>query len=88
LLQPAKEFPGAETVAFRKAPTGVPKIGVTSVWRPAWLKQLRILLSNLTATLFWPHQGTADKKAEFKVLLCQGTEQRPGNMPTAIPIFE
>ncbi len=76
LLQPANEFPGAETVAFREGANGVPKIGVTSVVAPSVAQAIkdpavkfdRNALPGLIKEL-------QDKKAEFKVLLCQGTEQ-------------
>jgi hypothetical protein len=88
LLQPANEFPGAETVAFQEGGKGVPKIGVTSVVAPSVAQAIKDptvkIDSNALPRLLKELQ---DKKAEFKVLLCQGTEQEARKYADSHPDF-
>jgi Cytochrome c554 and c-prime len=89
LSQRANQFPGAEAVAFREAGNGVPKIGVASVVAPSvaqTIKDPTVKFNN--NALPGLIKELQNNNAEFKVLLCQGTEQEAKQYTAAHPDFQ
>jgi Cytochrome c554 and c-prime len=88
LLQPKNEFPGAEAVAFREGANGIPKIGVTSIVAPSVVQTIKDPAVKIDKDAL-PRlvKELQAKKAEFKVLLCQGTETEAKQYAAAHPDF-